>query len=179
MSPVAVIYVEFYMSLFTFGLVAWRYAVPAMRARPFSEAVAPILLLHSLRHLGMMYLTPAAVADLPDAGFTVPTAYGDLLTAVLALVALGALRLDGRIARAAVWIFNLVGFADLGLAAVNAQRFQLASHSIGPAYLLPVIVVPALLVTHGLTFWLLVRRAPAAAPAAGARTKAAAAPVAA
>jgi len=176
-SPVAVIYVEFYLSLFTFGLVAWRYAVPAMRARPFSEAVAPILLLHSIRHLGMMYLSPTAVPDPPPPAFTIPTAYGDLLTAVLALVALGALRLDGRVARAAVWIFNVVGFADLGLAAVNAQRFQMASHNIGAAYFLPVIVVPALLVTHALAFWLLVRRAPAAesTAAAGARAAASAA----
>lgn len=164
MSPVAVINLEFYMSLLTFLLIAWRYAIPAMRARPFAEAVAPILLLHSFRHLGMMYLSRAAVPEAPDPGFAVPTAYGDLAAAVLALVALGALRLDERAARVAVWLFNLVGFVDLGLAAVNAERFKYASHAMGSAYLLPVIVVPALLVTHGLTFWLLVRRAPAHAP---------------
>lgn len=165
MSPVAVIYVEFYMSLLTFGLVAWRYAVPAMRARPFSEAVVPILLIHSLRHLGMMYLSPAAMPNPPDAGFANPTAYGDLLTAVLALVSLGVLRLNAGAGRAVIWIFNLVGFADLGLAAVNAQRYQLTSNFIGAAYFLPILVVPALLVTHALVFWLLVRRAPAAARA--------------
>ena len=59
--------------------------------------------------------------------------------------------------------FNLLkgvkSVVDLGIAAWNAQRFDLLAHSIGVAYLLPVLVVPALLVTHGIVFWLLLRRA--------------------
>lgn len=162
MNAVAVVYLEFYLSLFSFALVAWKYWVPELGRLPFSRAIAPILLLHSFRHLGMMYLVPAAVPDAPS-GFAAPTAYGDLLTAVLALAALGGLWVSPRVGQALVWIFNVVGFADLALAAVNAERFQLVGHAMGVAYLLPVIVVPALLVTHGLTFWLLVRR-PALAP---------------
>lgn len=165
MSPAAVLNTEFYMSLLSFSLIAWRYWIPAMRERPFAAAVAPVLLLHSFRHLGMMYLSPAAVPDPPAAGFSDPTAWGDVAAAALALVALATLRLDGLPARAAVWAFNLVGFGDLGLATLNAQRFQLLAKPIGVAYLLPVLVVPALLVTHGLVFWLLLRRAPATATA--------------
>jgi hypothetical protein len=161
MSPAALFYLELYMSLFSFALIAWKYWIPAMRERPFAAAVAPVLLLHSFRHLGMIYLNPSVVPDLPDPGFAVPTAWGDLAAAVLALVALASLRLDGLPARAAVWLFNLVGFIDLGVAAVNGQRFQMLSKPIGVAFLLPIIVVPALLVTHGLVFWQLLRRAPA------------------
>src|SRR5262245_31935461 len=124
MSSIAIVYLEFYMTLLTFGVAAWRYAIPALRARPFAEAMVPILLLHSLRHMGMMYLSKTAVPDPPDPGFTLPTAYGDLAAAVFALVALGALRLDARLGRAAVWIFNLVGFGDLAFAFVNAQRYE-------------------------------------------------------
>jgi len=161
MNPTALLYTEFYMSLLSFGLIAWKYWIPAMRERPFAAAVAPVLLLHSFRHLGMIYLNPAVIPDPPAAGFSGPTAWGDLAAAVLALVALAALRNDGVAARAAVWAFNVVGLADLGLATVNAQRFQMLSKPIGVAFLLPVIVVPALLVTHGLVFWQLLRRAPA------------------
>jgi hypothetical protein len=166
MTPAAVLYVELYLSLLSFGLIAWRHWIPAMRERPFAAAVAPVLLLHSFRHLGMIYLNPAAVPDPPAAGFSIPTAWGDVATAVLALVALASLRLDGLPARAAVWAFNLVGSIDLGVAFVNAQRFQMLAKPIGVAYLLPVLVVPALLVTHGLVFWLLLRRAPATVAAA-------------
>lgn len=159
MTPITVMYVQFYFSLASFALIAWWYWVPALRGRSFAEAITPILLLHSFRHFGLFYLTSAAIPAPPPAGFADPTAYGDLATALLAFVALAAVRRKHPIAVPAVWIFNLVGFVDLALASVNASRFNLVSYSIGVAYLLPILVVPALIVTHLLAFWLLLRRA--------------------
>src|SRR5262247_2370624 len=92
MSPIAVMYTEFYMSLVSFALIAAWYVVPALRKRPFHEAVAPSLFLHSFRHFGLFYITTTAVASPPPAGFAVPTAYGDVATALLALLALVAVR---------------------------------------------------------------------------------------
>ena len=160
MTPIAVMYTEFYMSLAAFILIAAWYVVPALRKRPFHDAVAPILFLHSFRHFGMFYITPMAVASPPPAGFAAPTAYGDVVTALLALLALVAVRKARPLAAPLVWVFNIIGAADLVLAAVNAQRYGLASYSIGVAYVLPILVVPALLVTHALVFWLLLRRVP-------------------
>ena len=168
MSAIAVMYTEFYMSLAAFVLIAAWYVVPAMRTRPFHAAVAPILLLHSFRHFGLFYITAMAVPSPPPFGFAAPTAYGDLATALLALIALVAVRRPGRLAVPLVWAFNLVGFIDLGVAAVNAQRHDLAAYSIGVAYVLPILVVPALLVSHALVFWLLLRRPPPAPEAAAA-----------
>src|SRR6185295_15145872 len=92
MSAIAVMYTEFYMSLVAFALIAVWYVVPALRARPFHAAVAPILLLHSFRHFGLFYITTMAVPSPPPIGFAAPTAYGDLTTALLALLALVAVR---------------------------------------------------------------------------------------
>jgi len=158
MTPIAVMYTEFYMSLASFVLIAAWYVVPALRRRPFHEAVAPILFLHTFRHFGMFYITAMAVSPPPPSGFAVPTAYGDVAAALLALVALVAVRRRWPLAMPVVWTFNVVGALDLVLAAVNAQRYSLASYSVGVAYVLPILVVPALLVTHALVFWLLVRR---------------------
>lgn len=168
MSAIAVMYTEFYMSLAAFVLIAAWYAVPALRARPFHAAVAPILLLHSFRHFGLFYITTMAVPSPPPLGFAAPTAYGDIATALLALVALVAVRRSRRLAVPLVWTFNLVGVIDLGVAAVNAQRYGLAAYSIGVAYILPILVVPALLVSHALVFWLLLRRPPPTREAAAA-----------
>jgi hypothetical protein len=41
-------------------------------------------------------------------------------------------------------------------------------NSIGVAYVLPILVVPALLVSHALVFWLLLRRPPPAPEVAAA-----------
>ncbi|HEX2568855.1 MAG TPA: hypothetical protein VH877_04790 [Polyangia bacterium] len=159
MTPTTVLYIQFYFSLASFALIAWWYVVPALRGRNFAEAITPILLLHSFRHFGLLYLTTTAIPSPPPAGFTAPTAYGDVLTALLAFAALAAVRRVPRLAVPAVWVFNVVGFVDLGIATVNASRFDLVSYSIGVAYMLPIFVVPALIVTHGLAFWLLLRRA--------------------
>jgi hypothetical protein len=161
MSPIAVLYTEFTMSLATFALIAAWYVVPALRRRPFHEAVMPILLLHTFRHFGLFYITAMAVPSPPPLGFAAPTAYGDVATALLALLAVLAVRTLRSRAVALVWAFNLVGVGDLVLATVNAQRYDLASYSVGVAYVLPILVVPALLVSHALVFWLLVRRPPA------------------
>lgn len=168
MSAIAVMYTEFTMSLAAFVLIAAWYVVPALRARPFHAAVAPILLLHSFRHFGLFYITAMAVPSPPPLGFAAATAYGDVATALLALIALVAVRRSRRLAVPLVWAFNLVGFIDLVVATINAQRHDLAAYSIGVAYILPILVVPALLVSHALVFWLLLRRPPPTPEAAAA-----------
>ena len=56
----------------------------------------PILLLHGLRHLGLMFLAPGAVyAGIPPQ-FAYPAAFGDLLAAVLALIAIPAVAARAR-----------------------------------------------------------------------------------
>ncbi|MEE8225501.1 MAG: hypothetical protein V3R30_01675, partial [Kiloniellales bacterium] len=84
-------------------------------------------------------------------------AYGDLLAAVLALVALLALRLDWPIAVPLVWIFNIEGTLDLLNAVFQGLRYTPDGH-LGATYFIPAVVVPALLVTHAIVFWLLLRK---------------------
>jgi hypothetical protein len=96
--------------------------------------------------------------SLPPA-FAAPAAYGDLVAAILAIVAIGALSAHATWALAIVWLFNLWGAADL----VNAiYQGEIGVHvgpgSLGAAYFIPTVLVPPWLVTHGLSFWLLLRR---------------------
>ena len=92
---------------------------------------------------------------MPDA-FARPAAYGDLIAAVLALLALAGLR--SRLGIGLVWVFNLWGNADLlhafyqGLIGVGIHPGQL-----GAAYFIPTAVVPLLFITHGLVFRLLLQ----------------------
>jgi membrane protein required for beta-lactamase induction len=80
-----------------FGFVAWgivaaQYFWPALRAQSRVDALRPLLILHSFRFVGLSFLIPGVVApELPSA-FAVPAAYGDLIAALLALLALAALR---------------------------------------------------------------------------------------
>jgi hypothetical protein len=92
------------------------------------------------------------------AGFARPAAFGDIIAALLALLALGAL--GTQMGTPLVWVFNIWGSADLFYAFYNGARLVsdgklLATH-FGAAYLIPTFYVPLLLITHGLVFWFLV-----------------------
>ncbi len=117
----------------------------------------PILLLHSFRHLGLMFLTPGATyAGIPPQ-FAYPAAFGDLLAAVLALAAVFVITSNLKVGKSLVWIFNVEGTLDLLLAITLATVYN-AQPYMGPAYWIPAFWVPALLVTHYITFAVLRKR---------------------
>jgi hypothetical protein len=60
-----------------------------------------------------------------------------------------------------VWVFNIEGSLDLVLAITLATTHG-APPFMGPAYWIPAFWVPALLVTHAVTFMLLLRPWPSA-----------------
>ena len=149
--------VNLLFSTLVFWIAARIYLLPKLSELEPSAVVLPILLLHSLRHLGLMFLAPGAVyAGIPSE-FSTPAAYGDLLTAVLALIAIGAVSARSRAARSPVGIFNVVGTLDLIDAIVRATVYN-AAPFMGPAYWIPAFWVPALIVTHYIVFLLLGRR---------------------
>ena len=145
-------------STIVFAVAAWIYVVPRLGTLPPLALLQPILLLHAMRHLGMMFLSPGATMPGIPEKFTYPAAYGDLLAAVLAMIALFALRAGARSARALVWTFNLEGTVDLAIAITLATIHDVEPW-MGPAYWIPAFWVPALLVTHGLVFAVLLRPA--------------------
>jgi len=139
-----------------FYIAARLYLVPLLpRLRP-QQVLLPILLLHSTRHLGMMFLTRGATYPGLPAQFAYPAAFGDLLTAIIALVTIPLLIRSSAMARPVVWFFNIFGTIDLLLAITLATVFN-APVSMGPSYWIPAFWVPSLLVTHYVTFLLLLR----------------------
>jgi hypothetical protein len=59
---------------------------------------------------------------------------------------------------AVVWVFNVVGALDALKNGIYAAKLGVIAH-MGAAALVPSYGVPILLVSHGLVFWLLLRRA--------------------
>jgi len=165
-SPMNILTVNLLFSTLVFGIAA-RIFLPRLRDWGHERVLTAILVLHSFRHLGLMFLAPGAVyVGLPPA-FARPAALGDLIAVLLALVALAAVRRRHKASRLLVWIFNVEGSLDLLLAIVLATVNRAAPY-MGPAYWIPAFWVPALLVTHYITFVVLVKRWPRAA--GGSRT---------
>src|SRR5205823_6725332 len=71
-----------------FYVAARLYLLPLVPRVEPQQIVVPILLLHSMRHLGMMFLTRGATYSGLPLQFANKAAFGDLVTAVLAFVAI-------------------------------------------------------------------------------------------
>jgi hypothetical protein len=149
-------FVSIAFSVIAWGIVAARYIWPALRLQPRAEALRPLLILHSFRFLGLAFLVTGVVSpDLPSA-FARSAAYGDLVAAILALLALISLPSASGVAIA--WIFNLWGAADLFNAFYQANHAGLVAGQLGATYFIPTLIVPLLLITHGLGFRILLQQ---------------------
>jgi len=150
------------------GYVAWLlcfgvYILPKLQAMDRVEAHRAIATVHSFRFFGLVFILPGVVGPHLQPDFASFAAYWDLATGVLAMLALLTVRV-----RPLFWLFvvafNLVGTSDLILDYYHAIRVGLpaVAGQLGAAYVIPVIYVPALMISHVLAFYLLARREPRA-----------------
>jgi hypothetical protein len=99
------------LSFIAWGVVTASYFWPELRSRPRVEALRPLLRLHAFRFVGLAFLVPGVVSPELPVAWARHAAYGDLVAALLALLALAGLK--SRLGLAPVWVFNLWGTADL------------------------------------------------------------------
>jgi len=151
-------FVSIAFSLIAWGIVTARYIWPDLRLRQRTEALRPLLILHSFRFVGLAFLVPGVVSpDLPSV-FAHSAAYGDIIAAILALLSL--LLLPSAAGVASAWIFSLWGTADLFNAFYQANHAGLMAGQLGATYFIPTLIVPLLMITHGLGFRILLQRQP-------------------
>jgi hypothetical protein len=156
-------FVSIAFSLIAWGIVTARYIWPGLRLRQRAEALRPLLILHSFRFIGLAFLVPGVVSpDLPSA-FAHSAAYGDIIAAILALLAL--ISLPSATGVVIAWIFSLWGTADLFNAFYQANHAGLTAGQLGATYFIPTFIVPLLMITHVVAFYLLLRRQPKTARA--------------
>ena len=146
------------MSFVAFGLVTKLYIWPRLRTLEREDALVPLVLPHTFRFVGLAFLVPGVVSPSLPPAFAAPAAYGDLIAAILAIVATVALSRHVPWAALLVWLFNVWGAMDLLFAFYQGLLgVQLDPRMLGAAFFIPTVIVPPLLITHGMIFWLLVR----------------------
>lgn len=144
------------MGLTAYGLIAKWYLMPVLLSLPQARALVPLLLFHCFRFIGLAFLIPGVTSQPLDSRFANPAAYGDLLAALLAFLAILALRRGWRTAIPLVWVFSLEGTLDLLNAVTQGLRYT-EDGALGATFFIPAMVVPALLVTHVMVFIILLR----------------------
>jgi len=153
MKPILdrILTVNLILSTVVFYVAARIYVLPRLGQIRLQTILIPILLLHSLRHLGLMFLMRGATYPGMPPEFAYPAAIGDFITAILAFTTIPAVVKDLPVGRSLVWIFNVFGTVDL-IAAITFATIYNAPIYMGAAYWIPAFWVPALLVTHYITF---------------------------
>ena len=124
MPPQALFGISVALGFLAWGIVAARYLWPYLPSQPRIDALRPLLVLHSFRFVGLAFLVPGVVAPELSAAFARPAAYGDLIAAILALLALASLQRS--LGMPLVWVFNLWGLRFL-----SGQFRRICTGSIG------------------------------------------------
>jgi hypothetical protein len=146
------------------GYVAWllctsAYILPWLKVMKPVDAQRAIATLHSFRFFGLVFILPSVVGhDLP-VGFAPFAAYGDLATGLLAMLALLTIRIRSLFLSLVV-AFNLVGAIDILVDYYHGVKLDLpaVSGGLGSTYAIVIVYVPLLMITHFISFYLLLRR---------------------
>jgi hypothetical protein len=154
MTPDVIFATQFVLSLVVGTLIARWYIWPRLAPLSTRRALLPLLFVHATRYVGLVFLVPSVVPPGVPGAFAKPAAYGDLIAALLALLAIVALRHQWPGAFGLAWLFNLIGVADLLYAVAQGVRLDV---QLGAAYFIPILAVPALVITHAMIFLLLGR----------------------
>ena len=114
MPPLALFGVSVAFSFIAWGIVAMRYIWPELRSQSRADALRPLLILHSFRFIGLAFLVPGVVGPDLSSAFARSAAYGDLIAAILALLALAGLQSRPGLS----WS----GYSTFGAAPISSTR---------------------------------------------------------
>jgi hypothetical protein len=146
------------MSFIASAVAAGLWAIPRLRPVARTDALIPLVAPHMFfRTIVLSFLVPGVVSPSLPATFAAPAAYGDLGAGILAIVATLALAKRASWAILLAWIFNVWGAADLLYAIYLGNGRAIDPGAFGAAFYIPTAIVPPLLVSHALIFWILLR----------------------
>lgn len=148
METVEIFVVQFVLSVFIFTLIAKWYVAPWLSEKPVQIAFTILVLPHTIRHVGLTFLTPAVVSEAMPSTFATAAGYGDFASGLLAISVLIALHKNWTSTIPLIWVFSIVGSVDL----LNALRQVEAVPHFGAAWYIPTFLVPVLIVSHFMIF---------------------------
>jgi hypothetical protein len=147
--------IQFLWFVVVWATIANLFVLPMTKGLEQNDKLLVWLSPQLFRVLGLGLLVQNLAPDLPRS-FALPTAIGDCLTAVLALISIIALRQRWASAYSFALACNIVGSIDLAIALPHAAIVKAANFLTGQWYV-PVVVVPLMIVSHFMTFLVLFR----------------------
>jgi hypothetical protein len=148
------------------ALVAWGVVYlllrPSLQRAGKKAHLMALIAPHLFRYLGLIALVPT-LFDMRSLGFDgqfhAIIGYGDWISGLLALVALGLLAANSRVAIPFIWLFNIVGLADFANAGLRIAPAITDPAIIGDlGWIVFTVFLPMLIVSHLAIFAALLRK---------------------
>ena len=135
-----------FLALFVATLVA-ATAVPALRAWVDALPLGTLVGINALRFIGITFLVLAARGQM-DPVFAARAGWGDIATAVLALILVAASEPRTPLRRGLTHAWNMFGSLDLAVAVgtATAVTLQGSTPGVAPLLYLPLVVIPTFFV---------------------------------
>jgi len=156
MEALNIFFLQFFSSTVLFIIIARWYAKPWLAKKKKHEALILLILPHAFRFFGMTFLVSNVVSPGLPIEFASPAAYGDLIAALFAFIAIIALHKKWGIDILFAWLFSFVSIIDFAYAITTGLRLNVLE-SLGGTWFIPTLFVPFLLVTNFMVFQRLVK----------------------
>jgi hypothetical protein len=148
MSAFGVLVIQFTLSLVAFTLLARWHVGPRLSSASRETGLVALLWVQVFRYAPLaLYATGQVDSRIPS-DVAAAVGFGDLISSVGALVALIAVRHRARSATAFVWVFTVVGIADLIFATLKAVGARMFEYYMGWNWYILNFYVPVLVVSH-------------------------------
>ena len=157
LNPLLLFGLQFTLSLILFAMAAKWYIAPALSKLPMQAALTPLFLVHALRYLPSSAFAPGQVDAKIPMGAMAHIAYGDLASAILALIAVLFLHYEWPGAVAVAWLVNTVTSLDWLYAGYLAASSQLVTYAMGGNWYIINYYVPVIGVIHVMIFARLIK----------------------
>jgi len=148
MSAFRVLNIQSTLSLVAFSLIALWHVAPRLATRSREAALVPLLWVQVFRYAPLALYAPGQVDPRIPADVAAAVGLGDLASGIMALIALVALKLRVPGAISLVWIFSVVGIADLVFATVKAVGAEMYRFPMGWNWYILNFYVPMIVVSH-------------------------------
>src|SRR5437879_13368317 len=111
MTPFAILALQSTFSLVAFALIARWYVAPRLSRASLEDYLVPLIWVHVFRYAPLTLLVPGQVSLKLPADLAATIAYGDLVSAIAAFVAIIFLIYYRQASLAVTWILDLIGIA--------------------------------------------------------------------
>lgn len=133
---------------------------PRLAKLSIQDALLPLVFLNTFRYLGLIFMTKEQFYDGFPSQFLNTVGLWDMTTAILAIITAIALKNKWKYAIPMVWVFNIVGFADLITAFPQFFGLKLYDQNLGVIWLTFVTYGLAAFLSHIYIFYRLIKPRP-------------------